>query len=131
RSWITIRGAYILAGNQFRRIVVQTLLNSEPDRGNILVVLHPKPFFDFTAGRFNLLEPTQGMQSGIRATVDQFSASALAVRFRFGVSLFKSHVRGTSTEGTSLSVGRDFAGRLQASAYLLHSSSPRLPSSTS
>lgn len=131
RPGISVKGAYILAGNRFRRIVVQSPLNSETDRGNILVTLRPKPFLDFSAGRFNLLQPANTTQPGIRATVDQFSAGARAAKFRFFASHFRSQVQGTGTQGTSLSVGRNFAGRLDATAYLLHSRSDKSPSSTS
>lgn len=131
RPWISVKGSYVLAGGQFRRIVVQSPLNSETDRENILVTLRPKPFLDFSAGRFNLLQPASTTQPGIRASVDQFSAGARAAKFRFSASLFRSKVRGIGTEGTSFSVGRNFADRFDATAYLLHSRSDRSPSSTS
>src|SRR5713226_9640358 len=131
RSWITIKSAYIAAGDRFRRVVVETPLNSEPDRENILVTLRPKPFFDLTAGHLNFLEPAPGMQPGIRATVDEFSANAAGAGFRFGASFYKSYVNGKNTEGTLFSVGRDFAGRVQANVHLLHSTSHGLPGSTS
>jgi hypothetical protein len=131
RPWITVKGAYIAAGDRFRRVVVETPLNSEPDRENILVTLRPKPFLDFTAGHLNFLEPAPGAQQGIRATVDEFSANATGAGFRLGASLYKSHVNGKHTEGTQFSVGRDFAQRVQANVYLLHSTSQGRPSSTS
>ena len=130
RPWISVKGAYVLTGDQFRRILVQTPLNAETDRGNIQVTLRPRPFLNFAAGRFNLLEPTNTSQPGIRATVDQLSASARAARFQFSASLYKSYVRGARTQGTSLSVARDFSGRFQASVFLLHSRSDKPPSST-
>jgi len=131
RSWIIVKGAYIAAGDRFRRVVVGTPLNSEPDRENFMVTLRPRPFFDFTAGHLNFLGPAPGMQPGIRATVDEFSANASGAGFRFGASLYKSYVNGTSTEGDLFSVGRGFAGRVQANVYLLHSTSRGLPRSTS
>lgn len=131
KPWIKVTGAYIAAGDRFRRVVVESPLNSEPDRENILVTLRPKPFFEFTAGHLNFLEPAPGVQPGIRATVDEFSANAAGAGFRFGASLYKSYVKGTNTEGTLFSVGRDFAGRVQANVYLFHSTSRGLPGSTS
>src|SRR5713226_6955773 len=61
RPWITVKGAYIAAGDRFRRVVVDTPLNSEPDRENIFVTLRPKPFLDSTAGHLNFLEPAPGV----------------------------------------------------------------------
>src|SRR5258708_31427594 len=43
KPWVTLKAAYILAGKQFRRIVVQNPLNSYPQPGNILLSLHPPP----------------------------------------------------------------------------------------
>jgi hypothetical protein len=131
QPWVTFKGAYILTSNDFRRIVVQSPLNAEIDGGNVSVTFHPKPFFDFSAGHSNLLEPTTTTQPGLRASVDQFSGSATAAQFRFSAALFRSYVQGITTQGTSLSVSRDFAHRFQASAYLFHGRSERQSSSTS
>jgi len=131
RQWISLKVGYVLAGDRFRRIAVQTPLNSETDRENILLALHPKPFFDLSAGRFNFLQPI-GMASGtIRATLDQYGASARAMKFTLSGSLFQSQVLGINAHGTSFSLGRDFAHRVQATSYVFNSRSGRLPSTTS
>ncbi len=131
RPWISFKSAYVLTGDQFHRIVVQSPLYAEVDQGNISVDLHPKPSFNFTASHLNLLEPTTTAQPGIRATLDQISGSASAAQFRFTGSLFRSSVLGITTQGSSVSVGRDLGPRFQASANLFYSRAEKQPSTTS
>src|SRR5216684_2065000 len=131
RQWISLKAAYILAGDQFRRVVVETPLNSETDRENILVTVHPKPFFDVSAGRFNFLQPVEGTTGTLRATLNQYTASARAMKFTLSGSLFQSQVPGINMHGTSFSLGRDFAHRVQATSYVFNSRSGAMPSTTS
>ncbi len=131
RQWISLKAEYIFAGDQFRRIVVQTPLNSETDRENILVTLHPKPFLDLSAGRFNFLQPVSATSGTIRATLDQYIASARGMKFTLTGSLFQSQALGINSHGTSFSLGRDFAHRVQATSYVFNSRSGNAPSTTS
>src|SRR5216684_1393680 len=131
RQWISLKAEYIFAGDQFRRIVVQTPLNSETDRENILVTLHPKPFLDLSAGRFNFLQPVSATSGTIRATLDQYIASVRGMKFTLTGSLFQSQVLGIDSHGTSFSLGRDFAHRVQATSYVFNSRSGNAPSTTS
>ena len=130
RTWGSLKAGYTLAGDQFRRIVVQTPLNSETDRENVLVTFHPKPFFDLSAGRFNFLQPLTPATGTIRATLDEYTASARAAKVTLTGGLYQSHLLGTTAHGTSLSLGRDFAGRFQANGYLYHSRFDSSPSIT-
>ncbi|MFZ0818326.1 MAG: hypothetical protein WAM78_22555 [Candidatus Sulfotelmatobacter sp.] len=75
QTWGSVKAGYTLAGDQFRRIIVQTPLNSETDRENVLVTFHPKPFFDLSAGRFNFLQPLTPTGGTIRATLDEYTAA--------------------------------------------------------
>ena len=131
RRWLSLKAGYFVAGSRFRRIVIQSPLSSETDRENILVTLHPKPFLDFTVGHFNFLQPASDTSAALRATLNQYSASARAARFTLTASWFDSRVRGTRTEGTSVSLRRDFASRVQTGITFFHSRSGRTPSSTS
>jgi hypothetical protein len=130
-QWISLKAGYIFAGDQFRRIVVQTPLNSETDRENILVTVRPKSFFDLSAGRFNFLQPVGVTTGNLRATLDQYIVSARAMKFTLTGSLFQSQVLGINTHGTSFSLGRDFAHRVQATSYVFNSRSGNAPSTTS
>jgi hypothetical protein len=130
RDWISVKAAYVGAGNQFRRIVVPQPLLAEVDRENILVVLRPKPFVSVTAGHQNFLQPLTQRTPGIRATVDQLRLNLYLARFRFGVGKFGSRVVGVSSTGSTLSLGRDILGRLQVDANLFHNRPGLGPTST-
>ncbi|MGH7970962.1 MAG: hypothetical protein ACREIC_19755, partial [Limisphaerales bacterium] len=130
-QWISLKVAYMLAGSQFRRVVVQTPIVSENDRENILLTLHPKRFLTLTAGRFNFLQSAQDSVPVPRAVVNQYSANVTADHFVLTGSLFRSYVQSVMTQGTAFSVGRSFARKFQATASLYHSRSGRNTSTTS
>lgn len=130
-EWISLKAAYLLADRRFRRVLVQTPVISENDRENILLRVRPKPYLSFTAGRFNFLQPLQNSEQGLRAVVNQFSASATAARFSLTGSLFESRTRGTHTQGTAFTVGRHFGRIFQATASLYRSWSAGSPGTTS
>lgn len=127
RDWVSVKGSYIAMGNRFRRIVLLTPLSSEIDRENILVTLRPKPFLTLSAGRHNYLQPVSQGRPAIRGTTNQYLASLTARRFTVSGALFDSHAQGSGSRGTSLSVGRDFAGRLQLNANFLRSRAAQGP----
>lgn len=66
----------------------------------------------------------------IRATLDEYTASARAAKFTLTGGLYQSQLLGTTAHGTSLGLGRDFAGRFQVNAYLYHSRFDGTPSIT-
>ena len=131
RPWITARAAYVLAGDKFRRATVPSPVQTETDRENIFVRLSPKPFVDFSAGRFNVLSPVTGTAPGLRATVNQFSANASVYNFRLASSVFRSAVHAISTTGTTFSLGRNFGNRIQADGFFFRSTSLRSPATSS
>lgn len=57
RRWFSVKEAYVVAGDQFRRVVLDQPISAENIRENILVSFHPTRFLDFSAGHFNLLQP--------------------------------------------------------------------------
>jgi len=130
REWVSVKAAYVGAGNQFRRIVVPQPLLAETDRENILVVVRPKPFLSLTAGHQNFLQPLSRGPAGIRAAVDQLRANLTVAGFRFGAGRFDSRVLGVSSVGTTLSLGRDILRRLQVDANLFHNRPGLGPTST-
>ena len=65
RKWITVQAAYIEAGDQFHRAVVEAPLLSEPDRENAVITLKPARFFSISAGRQNFLTPVSDSQNNV------------------------------------------------------------------
>ncbi len=119
REWMTLKAAYIRAGDQFRRLTVQQPLTSEVDRENVLLTLRPASFLTLNAGRQNFLQPLTQRGAGIRGTVNQYSAAVTAAQFNVSGALFDSQVVAFRSRGTSFAVGRDFFNRLQVNANYL------------
>ena len=59
RKWVVVQAAYIEAGDQFHRAVVEAPLLSEPDRENVVVTLKPTRFFTISGGTAKLSHPGQ------------------------------------------------------------------------
>lgn len=127
RTWLSLMASYVRAGDRFRRIVVQTPLSAETDRENIQIVLKPKPYLTLLAGRQNFLQPFDTNRQPLRGALNNYGATATLAGFSFGVRLFDSRVLGARTLGTSYTVARNFAERLQANVNLLQSRPPQGP----
>lgn len=130
RGWISLKAAYVRAGNEFRRVAVRTPVTAEIDRENVLITLRPKPYISLSVGRQNFLHPSDHRGQGIRGTVNQYLATLNPRLLTVAGAFFESEVRGIRSTGTSLSLGRDFAGRLQVNGNLLRSRPAQGPSST-
>jgi len=130
RQWVTVKAGYVGAEKQFRRIVVEAPLNSEVTDENLLVVLRPNPFITLTGSHQNFLQPPFQQSKALQGTVDQMLANFTVAGLKLGGGLYRSTVNGSRNTGTSLSVGRGFAGRLELGANLFHSRPNRGSSST-
>jgi hypothetical protein len=131
REWITLKTAYIRAGDQFRRITVQQPLSSEVDRENVLLTLRPASFLTVTTGRQNFLQPFTSGSAGIRGSVNQFSTVFSARQFYLSAALFDSQVTGLHSRGTSLSAGRDITSFVHVNANYLWNRAGNFPVITS
>jgi hypothetical protein len=131
REWMTLKTAYIRAGDQFRRITVEQPLSSEVDRENVMLTLRPTSSLTLTAGRQNFLQPfTQGA-AGIRGTVNQYSTTFSAAQFYLSAALFDSQVTGLRSRGTSFSAGRDITSTVHVNANYLWNRAGNTPALTS
>jgi hypothetical protein len=131
REWITLKTAYIRAGDQFRRITVQQPLSSEVDRENVLLTLRPASFLTVTTGRQNFLQPVTTGSAGIRGSVNQFSTVFSAAHIYLSAALFDSQVTGLHSRGTSLSAGRDITSFVHVNANYLWNRAGNFPAITS
>ena len=130
RGWVTVKAGYVGAGKQFRRIVVESPLSSEVTDENLLVVLRPNSFVTLTASHQNFLQPPFQQSKALQGAVDQMLANFTVAGWRLGGGLYRSTVSSSRNTGSSLSVGRNFASRLELGANLFHSRPSRGASST-
>ena len=121
RKWIVVQAAYIEAGNQFHRAVVEAPLLSEPDRENAVVTLKPTRFFTISAGRQNFLTPVSDSQNNVRSSIDQGTASLRIAGTGLLASFYHSTYLGNSNDSTAYTASRDFASRLHTTASYLES----------
>ncbi len=121
RKWIVVQAAFIEAGDQFHRAVVEAPLLSEPDRENVVVTLKPARFFTISAGRQNFLTPLNDSQNNVRSSIDQATANLTVAGVSLIASFYHSTYLGNSNNSTAYTAGRDFTSRLQAKASYLES----------
>jgi hypothetical protein len=121
RKWIIVQAAYVEAGTQFHRAVVEAPLLSEPDRENVLVTLKPTRYFSISGGRQNFLTPLNESQTNVRSSIDQATANLDLAGVGLVASFYHSTYLGNSNDSTAYTAGRDFTHRVHATANYLES----------
>ena len=119
RDLYTLKAAYIVAGDQFRRITVQQPISSEVDRENVMFTLRPTSSLALTVGRQNFLQPFTQDSPTVRGSVNQYAASFYPGRLSLSGTLFDSRVMGMASRGASFSAGRDLFSRLHVTGNYL------------
>ena len=130
RSWITARAAYVIAGDDFQRVVVPQPQASEVDRENIEISLRPTPRFAVSVARNNYLQPASPGVANVRGTVNQAIVSGVVERASLSAAVFLSESPGGGGRGLSFSAGRDVTRFLKLNGSVLRSDPEHGPSST-
>jgi len=130
REWISVKAAYVRASDEFRRTTATQPLGSEVDRENVFVTVRPTSFLRVGAGRQNFLQPSNRGLPGMRGSVNQYLATAVAGGFQMGANVFDSRVSGNRSLASSVFLGREIAGRVSAHANILHTHLAHGPSMT-
>jgi len=121
RSWIAVKAAYIEAGSQFHRVVLEAPLMSEPDRENVLVTLKPARFFSISGGRQNFLSPQIDSLTSTRSTVNLASGNLEVAKTGLSASIFQSTYMSNSNVATAYTAERQLFSRVRAMASYLES----------
>lgn len=127
RSWIDAKAAYIAAGSQFHRVMVEAPLMSEPDRENVFVTVRPASFFTLSGGRSNYLTPVtyltpvSNTQNNLRTTADQGSGSVQVEGTSLSGTLYHSTFQGNWNNSIAYSADRSLFGRFHATSTYLES----------
>jgi len=119
RNWILLQGSYGRAGDNFRRIRVDTPLVAETSRENIRLTLVPLENLRFVMGRQNFLCPLATQACQTRATVNSLGVSASAGGFNFHGSFFDSSNQAGTSKASSLGIRRRLNGRIDAGVEYL------------
>lgn len=127
QSWLDLKAAYIQAGAQFHRVVVQMPMLSEPDRENIVATIRPSKYLSVSAGRQNFLSPLGTSQNEIRITVNQGTGTLQIAKTALAGSIFQSVYKGTADIATAYNADRDITAAIHVSASYLVSRAAREP----
>jgi len=119
RSWLSVRAAYVEAGDRFHRVLTPQPEGSESDRENALVTVRPTRWISLSAGRNNYLQPAAAGQPVLRGTVDQLFASGTVAGTALHGAYYTSRTPGGGGTGASFNAGRDliFRSRLEGGVY--------------
>lgn len=125
RRWVDLQAAYILAGDNFRRVDVRdaTLLQPEPFGANVQVMLHPAKTLSLGFGRQNYQSPVEGVGTAIHSRVDNASLAWTMAGTEFSANVFRSEYAGRESLSEIVSAERRISRRVQAAASWLRSES--------
>lgn len=130
RRWIDLLASYISAGSNFRRIVVSSPIQAEPNKGNLLVSFKPAQFLSIIGGTQSYLVPNlttnQNEESSVRsaAVILQYAGANL------GGTLYDSSALGRVNHAGAFTAARDITRKLRISGnYMV--SRPKGSASTS
>jgi hypothetical protein len=129
RKWISLDASYAMAGDAFRRVVVDTPILTELNRENVRLELSPARFLHFTASRQNYISPISAEPSApeLRAAVNSFGAWGTAAGFQLYGTLFDSQSQGRQSESIAMGARRNITRRFEAGMDYLRSGVPAAP----
>ncbi|HEU5310091.1 MAG TPA: hypothetical protein VFV24_01435, partial [Candidatus Eisenbacteria bacterium] len=129
-SRVSAKGAYVVSGDEFRRVLTPQPGAAEMDRENVEVTVRAMPGLVLGAARNNYRQ-AGGVEAGRRGTVNQFLANAQVRRTQLGGALFASRAPGAGGTGVSVTVGREVIQHVRMTGSWLYSD-PKVgrPSST-
>jgi len=132
RDRLWARLGYVYEGDRFRRVTVQSPINSEVDRGNVLVVANPFRRLSVTVGHQQLLQPQQNPNVPfLRATVNQVEVSGDVAGFQIGTGIFQSRQKHESNFGQVVWGSRRISSWLETGAQYYRNDSSNSNTSSS
>lgn len=117
---ISAKGAYILSGDEFRRVLTPQPGAAEMDRENLEVTVRAAPGLVLGAARNNYRQ-AGGVQAGMRGTVNQFLANGRVGRTQLGGALFASRAPGAGSTGLSFTASREVIPHVRMTGSWLYS----------
>ena len=124
QRWLSMKAAYISAGDGFRRVRSERSQVSEIDRENFQVTWRPHRAVALTAGRNNYVQPASAGLPLARGAVDQFLAGGTFSGTSLRAAYFTSRSPGGGGTGTAFTIGRDLPLRSR-SEFSVQRSNPR------
>jgi hypothetical protein len=117
---VSAKGAYIVSGDEFRRVLSPQPGASEMDRENLELTVRPATGLVFGLARNNYRQ-AGGFGAGRRGTVNQILTSAQVKRTQLGGALFVSRSAGAGGTGLSFTAGREVIPHVRLTGSWLYS----------
>jgi hypothetical protein len=130
RKYVDVLGSYISAGPDFRRVVVSSPIQAEPDKGNILVTVRPARFMTLSGGAQSYQVPDLTTHTNIASGVRNASATLRVAGAIVSGTAYDSSALGETTHAAALTASREVTRRVNVmTSYMC--SKPQSSSSTS
>jgi len=129
REWASVKAGYVLAGDQFHRVILPQAQGSEMDGPNVQVTVRPHERLTLTAGHNSYLQPSSLGRPAGHGTVNQFLASGRVTGTTLSGALFESETPGAGGTGASFMAGRDVTRFLNVNGTVIRSN-PRYSEGT-
>lgn len=132
KNWLSLKTAYISAGDRFRRLTEPSVFTSEVDRENVLAVIKPFPGMLLTAGHQNYLQAQSPDLTApfLRATVNQVQSAFDVAQFRLGAGLFQSSSQKRNNSAGAFSASRRITNSLDVGLNYFRTLSGTSPSAS-
>jgi hypothetical protein len=129
--WADLKAAYVRMSERFRRTDAPMPVQSEIDRENVLLTLHPFSTFSLSVGRQNFRHDTSLAGPPSRATVNQLFGTARVAGVTASAGAFESFAGAERTVSSFVGAGRALGSWIQTDLFLLRVWEPVLARSTS
>lgn len=131
--WLSLKLAYIMAGDRFRRFTVESPLSAEVTGANALLTLHPSRDLIIVTGHQSYLEPQQPNSTAAPqiATVNDAQADWTSRYIQLGGGVFDSSAEGRHGLAEAIWASRHIIRNIDGGLNFFHSKSGNSPSSNS
>ncbi len=131
RKWADFIGSYVLAGANFRRVVVTSPIQAETNRGNFILTLKPAHFFGISGGAQSYVVPnaTTGLEE--QSSVRDASANLHVLGVALGGTIYDSSFEGKTNHAAAFSANREFTHWVRVVSNYMVSKTRGAPQSTS
>jgi hypothetical protein len=116
RKWVDVLGSYISAGPNFRRVVVTSPLQAEPDKGNLLVTAKPARFLSLSGGTQSYLVPNPSAKEEESSSVRSASANLELAGALLSGTVYDSSALGERSHAAAFTARREATRWLRISS---------------
>lgn len=108
RRWADVLASYIAAGPNFRRVVVSSPIQAEPDKGNLLVTVRPTHFLTLSGDTQSYIVPNITTNQNESSSVRSGSATLQVAKAILSGTVYDSSAMGETNHAAAFTAARDF-----------------------